>query len=183
MGLGWGGSGVGVGGVGGVSVGVLLGVGVCPGGVCFDNVRGYSVGGGYVGGDRGVVLRGYDLVGFERVSYAEFVGFSGGEFLRDLGQLVIYFKCGYVGGRGGVVVCSDRVEWRPPEGLVKALGLARARVVYGEVLLRGLAALLRVVREVIGLKEMIRVVRRELGLGSAWAREVLGALCGGGVVG
>jgi hypothetical protein len=104
-------------------------------GLFFDNVRGYTLVGGFVGGDRGRVLGRGDLVRFDRVSYAEVSVATGTELFKDLGVLVIYYRCK---GYGLQVVCSDWVEWRPPKGfyrhhsVVDAVNVMRAKVLpYG----------------------------------------------------
>jgi hypothetical protein len=104
-------------------------------GLFFDNVRGYTLVGGFVGGDRGGVLGRGDLVRFDRVSYAEVSVATGTELFKDLGVLVVYYKC----KRAGLfVVCSDWVEWRPPKGfyrhhsVVDAVNVMRSKVLpYG----------------------------------------------------
>jgi len=145
-----------------------------PGGVVglfFDNVRGVR-GGVWVGGDRGGFLSSSGLGGFDSVSYLEFRVLTGSGFLRDLGQVVIYYGCGRVDGGG--FVCGDVLEWRPPSGLVKVVGVGGARRVFRDVLLRGLAVYLLALRFVFG-GGFVGFVRRFLRLG--YGRVVLGVLC------
>jgi hypothetical protein len=114
-------------------------------GLFFDNVRGCTWGGGRVAGDRGGVLGRGDLVRFSKVSYAEVAVATGTGLFRDLGVLVVYYKC----KRAGLfVVCSDWVEWRPPRGfykqhsIVEAVSVVRSRVLpYGFGLLGRAAAI------------------------------------------
>jgi hypothetical protein len=100
-------------------------------GLFFDNVRGYTVSGGYVGGDRGRVLAGGDLGRFVRVSYSELAVATGTGLFDGLGSLIVYFDCK---ASGPYTVCSDWVEWRPPSGfyrrhsVVEAVGVLRSRV-------------------------------------------------------
>jgi hypothetical protein len=106
-------------------------------GLFFDNVRGCSVAGEYIrgdrdgGGGRSRVLSREDLVRFSRISYAEVSIATGTSLFRDLGSLTIYFKCKF---NGPYEVCSDWVEWRPPRGfyskhgIVGAVGVFRSRV-------------------------------------------------------
>jgi hypothetical protein len=109
-------------------------------GLFFDNVRGYTMAGGYVCGDRDRggrdrVLSREDLVWFERISYAEVSVATGTRLFEGLGSVTIYYKCKGFGSR---VVCSDWVEWRPPKGfykqrsIVDAVNVFRSRVLpYG----------------------------------------------------
>jgi DNA-binding MarR family transcriptional regulator len=78
----------------------------------FDNVRGY-VGGVFVRSGRGSLVS--SLAGFDRVSYFEVTHVVKG--LSVEGFVVVYTNDGDVGRFGGCVV---RVEWRPPEGVVKS---------------------------------------------------------------
>ena len=150
-------------------------LGLCPGGVCFDNVRGYSVSGEPVRGDRGSILSGYGLFGFEGVSYAELTVPTFTGYLKDLGQVVVYYGCVEVRGVG--VYCGDRVEWRPPGGFVKGFGLVFARREFVEVLLRVLGVLLVAVKRVVGVAGLMRILRKHLRIRSPWAYEILGSLC------
>jgi hypothetical protein len=105
-------------------------------GLFFDNVRGYTLGGGYVGGDRDggggcrVLGRG-DLGRFARISYSELAVATGTSLFRGLGSVTIYFGCK---SSGPHVVCSDWVEWRPPSGfyrwhsVVEAVNVFRVKV-------------------------------------------------------
>jgi hypothetical protein len=105
-------------------------VAVAEGGVVglfFDNVRGYKWSGGRVPGDRGRVLGREDLGQFARISYAEVGVATGTELFRDLGVLVVYYKCKRYGLS---VVCSDWVEWRPPKGFYKKYSVVDAVNVY-----------------------------------------------------
>jgi hypothetical protein len=104
-------------------------------GLFFDNVRGVTLGGSYVPGDRGGVLGRGDLGRFSRLSYAEVSVATGTSLFEGLGSLVVYFKCKWH-GRG--YICSDWVEWRPPSGfykqysVVEAVSVFRSRVLpYG----------------------------------------------------
>jgi biotin operon repressor len=103
----------------------------CVAGLFFDNVRGYTLAGGYVSGDRGRVLSREDLGRFASISYAEVSVATGTRLMEGLGSITIYFKCK---GFGLEVVCSDWVEWRPPSGFYKqhsvvdAVNLFRSRV-------------------------------------------------------
>jgi hypothetical protein len=104
-------------------------------GLFFDNVRGVTLSGSYVHGDRGGVLGRGDLVRFSRVSYAEVAVATGTSLFEGLGVLVVYYRC----KRAGLfVVCSDWVEWRPPKGFFKqhsvvdAVNIVRSKVLpYG----------------------------------------------------
>ena len=108
--------------VGGVSAGV---------GLFFDNVRGFTWAGGYVGGDRGRVLGRGDLGRFAGISYAEVSVATGTRLFEGLGVVTVYFGCKWFGLE---FVCSDWVEWRPPSGfyrrhsVVGAVGVFRSRV-------------------------------------------------------
>jgi hypothetical protein len=104
-------------------------------GLYFDNVRGLGISGELVPGDRGRVLGREDLVRFSEISYAEVSVATGTELFRDLGVLVIYYKCK---GFGLFTICSDWVEWRPPRGfyrqhsIVDAVNIVRSKVLpYG----------------------------------------------------
>lgn len=93
----------------------------------FDNVRGYTHDGRYVGGDRGRVLRQADLVFLARHSYAEiqllFRGLGG-----LLGELTAYTNRGQDGPD------TFRAEFRPRSGYVKRNGVASAtRLAYLEM--------------------------------------------------
>jgi predicted transcriptional regulator len=77
----------------------------------FDNVRGY-VGGVFVQSSRGALLT--SLAGFDVVSYFEVAHVVKGFSME--GVVVIYTNDDDPGLFGGCVV---RVEWRPPEGVVK----------------------------------------------------------------
>jgi DNA-binding MarR family transcriptional regulator len=81
------------------------------GGRFFDNVRGW-VGGMYVQSDRGSLVS--SLAGFDRVSYFEVVHVVRGFNVE--GVIVIYTNDDDLRLFGG---CAVRVEWRPPEGVVK----------------------------------------------------------------
>jgi biotin operon repressor len=113
--------------------GVGFGVGVV--GLFFDNVRGVTLSGSYIPGDRGGVLSREDLGRFARVGYAEVSVATDTSLFDGLGVLVIYYACkGFGFGR----VCSDWVEWRPPRGfykqhsIVDAVNVFRSRVLpYG----------------------------------------------------
>jgi hypothetical protein len=100
-------------------------------GLFFDNVRGVTWAGSYVGGDRGGVLGRGDLVRFSRVSYAEVSVATGTGLFEGLGVFVVYYACKWY-GLG--LVCSDWVEWRPPSGfyrgrsVVEAVNVFRGRV-------------------------------------------------------
>jgi hypothetical protein len=112
-------------------------VAVCAGrygdgvGLYFDNVRGVTLSGGYIHGDRGRVLARGDLVRFAKVSYAEVSVATGTRLFEGLGVLVVYYACKW---HGVEYVCSDWVEWRPPSGfyrgrsVVDAVGVFRGRV-------------------------------------------------------
>jgi len=102
------------------------------GGVFLDNVRGWR-GGVFVGGDRGRVLGFGDLVFFDSVSYSEFAVATGTDLLEGLGLIAVYYAC--KSGPGGVTVCSDWVEWRPPRGFVKRFGVFNARRFFVNVVL------------------------------------------------
>lgn len=104
------------------------GVGVDVSGPYLDNVRGYTLSGRYVGGDRGRVRLLSELVFFDSVSYAEVLYRVRG--LRVDGQLVVY------GDGDGV-----RVEWRPPRGFVKRGGVGSAMRMYWEAVLVGVRSL------------------------------------------
>jgi predicted DNA-binding transcriptional regulator len=93
-------------------------------GVFLDNVRGFTVSGSYVSGDRGGLLSFGDLARFSRVSYAELAVLTGTSLLEGLGVITMYYWCGWV---GGVYACSDKVEWWPPSGLIKSVGVLEAR--------------------------------------------------------
>jgi hypothetical protein len=104
-------------------------------GLFFDNVRGYTLSGSYVAGDRGRVLGRGDLGRFVRVSYSEVAVATGTSLFDGLGSLTIYFDCKASGPR---TICSDWVEWRPPSGfyrrhsVVEAVDTYRSRVLpYG----------------------------------------------------
>jgi hypothetical protein len=120
-------------------------------GLFFDNVRGYTVSGGYVRGDRGggggarVLARG-DLVQFSEISYAEVSIATGTRLMEGLGSITLYYKCKW---HGVEYVCSDWVEWRPPSGfykqhsIVEAVNIVRSRVLpYGFGLLGRAAAII-----------------------------------------
>ena len=100
-------------------------------GVYFDNVRGYTLSGSYVNGDRGRVLGRGDLGRFARVGYAEVGVATGTGLFEGLGVFVVYYACKWY-GLG--YVCSDWVEWRPPSGfyrgrsVVEAVNVFRSRV-------------------------------------------------------
>jgi hypothetical protein len=106
-------------------------------GLFFDNVRGYTVAGGYIRGDRGEgggrgrVISREGLVRFERISYAEVSVATGTGLFEGLGSVTIYFDCK---SSGPHTVCSDWVEWRPPSGfyrrhsVVEAVNVFRSRV-------------------------------------------------------
>jgi hypothetical protein len=100
-------------------------------GLYFDNVRGVTLSGSYVPGDRGRVLSREDLGWFVRVSYSELTVATGTRLFDGLGSLIVYFDCK---GGGPRTVCSDWVEWRPPSGfyrqhsVVDAVGVYRSRV-------------------------------------------------------
>jgi hypothetical protein len=96
-------------------------------GLFFDNVRGVTWAGGYVGGDRGRVLGREDLGRFAEISYAEVSVATGTRLFEGLGSLTIYFKCK---GFGLEVVCSDWVEWRPPRNFFKQHSIVDAVNVY-----------------------------------------------------
>jgi hypothetical protein len=104
-------------------------------GLFFDNVRGYTLSGLYVAGDRGRVLGREDLGRFVRVSYSEVAVATGTSLFDGLGSLTIYFDCK---ASGLYTICSDWVEWRPPKNfykrhsIVEAVNLYRGRVLpYG----------------------------------------------------
>jgi len=101
-------------------------------GVFLDNVRGWR-GGVFVPGDRGRVLGFGDLVFFSRVSYGEFAVATGSRVFQGLGQVVVYYNC--KSGPGGVTICSDWVEWRPPRGFVRSNGVFNARRFFVNVIL------------------------------------------------
>jgi len=120
----------------------VRGGGCCGGvvGLFFDNVRGCTLAGGYVRGDRGgggrgrVLGRG-DLGRFARISYSEVTVATGTRLFDGLGSVTIYFGCK---ASGPHTICSDWVEWRPPSGfykhhsIVEAVSLYRSRVLpYG----------------------------------------------------
>jgi len=107
--------------------GVGDGGGGCGVGLFLDNLRGYNSG-GYVNGDRGRVRSLSDLVFFDSVSYAEFAVSLGTSLLKGLGQIILYYGCKEVPGRG--VVCGDWFEWRPPRGFIKRYGVLEARRVF-----------------------------------------------------
>jgi len=92
----------------------------------FDNVRGYSLGGGYKGGDRGGTLSWWQVSSlYERVSYAE-VGwrvFGGDPFGVLDGVVVVYSNVSDLRRFGKP---SVRVEYRPPGNYVKRNGLGSA---------------------------------------------------------
>ena len=102
----------------------------------FDNVRGYTVGGGYVHGDRGRVLESRDLVRFERISYCEVLC-----RVYDVvmpGQLVLYTNPRIDGE-------AVRVEWRPPKGFVKKNGIDAVLRMYWEVILLSIKVLVKLI--------------------------------------
>jgi DNA-binding MarR family transcriptional regulator len=91
--------------------------GRCGGGVgyvgrYFDNVRGY-VGGVFVRSGRDALVSG--LAGFDRLSYFEITHLVKGFVVE--GIVVIYTNEGDLGRFDD---CVTRVEWRPPEGVVKS---------------------------------------------------------------
>jgi hypothetical protein len=100
-------------------------------GLFFDNVRGYTFAGSYVGGDRGRVLGRGDLGRFAGISYAEVSVATGTGLFEGLGVFVVYYGCKWFGLE---FVCSDWVEWRPPSGfyrqrsVVGAVDVFRSRV-------------------------------------------------------
>gem|GEM_PF-6019100 len=101
-----------------------------------DNVRGVSVSGRVVRGDRGRVRRLSELVFFEGVSYAEVLYRVRGAWFP--GHLVLYSNALQDGE-------AVRVEWRPPRGYVKRNGLGSAIRMYWEVALVAWRALLELV--------------------------------------
>jgi hypothetical protein len=123
-------------------------------GLFFDNVRGYTVSGGYVRGDRDGgggrcrVLAREDLVRFSRISYAEVSVATGTRLFEGLGSITIYYKCK---GHGSQVVCSDWVEWRPPSGYYKQHSVVDAVRVFRERVLPYSFGLIARVAAVIGV--------------------------------
>jgi len=123
----------------GTRSGAVRGSAISGGGVVglfFDNVRGYTWGGGYVGGDRdgggrGRVLSRGDLGRFVRISYSEVTVATGTSLFSGLGSLTVYFDCKV---SGPYTICSDWVEWRPPSGfyrqrsVVEAVNVMRSKV-------------------------------------------------------
>jgi len=93
-------------------------------GLFLDNLRGYTSS-GYVNGDRGAVRSLADLVFFNSVSYAEFAVGLGTSLLQGLGQIILYYGCKEVPGRG--VKCGDWLEWRPPSGFYRRYRVLEAR--------------------------------------------------------
>jgi len=92
--------------------------------VYFDNVRGYVLGGRYVGGDRGYTLGWWEVGSlYERITYSE-VGrrVFGSDPYGDVldGVVVIYTNIVDIRRFGKPCV---RVEYRPPRGYVKRNGL------------------------------------------------------------
>ena len=144
-------------GVGG-ALGRVCGGGVCGGGgvvgvvegPLFDNVRGYGLGGGYVGGDRGRVLSSRDLVFFSSVSYAEVLWRVRGFAIP--GQLVVYTN----GSQDGYAV---RIEYRPVKDYVKKNGLASLVRIYWEIVLTVWKALTTLIQREAPLDVIISILR------------------------
>lgn len=145
-------------GAGGVGVGSAGSAGVCGvEGPFLDNVRGVSVSGRVVRGDRGRVRRLSELVFFEGVSYAEVLWRVRGAWFP--GHLVLYSNALQDGE-------AVRVEWRPPRGYVKRNGLGSALRMYWEVVLvawRCLAELLLRASPPDVRLRALRVARARLG--------------------
>ena len=89
-------------------------------GMVYDNVRGRTIDGRYVHGDRDRQLRREDLALFESVSYAEVGYVVDGLWLPDNLNFVVYANYSkYGAGRA-------KAELRPPSGYVRRNGLASA---------------------------------------------------------
>ncbi|MEM1820367.1 MAG: hypothetical protein QXU64_02115 [Thermofilaceae archaeon] len=149
-------------------------------GIYFDNVRGRDRFGRYINGDRSGFLRPIDLEILDGISYLEPRYATGTDLMRGLGVLVTYFSCGRV-GLTGTLACSDVDEWRPPSGLVRELGVAGARRLYREVLLRGSIVRFVAVSEAAGPRAVARMLRgmaRSDGRVAGFFEAVLGALIG-----
>jgi hypothetical protein len=109
--------------------------GISTVGLFFDNVRGVTLSGSYVNGDRGRVLSRGDLGRFVRISYSELSVATGTSLFDGFGSVTIYFDCK---ANGPYTVCSDWVEWRPPRNfykqhsIVDAVNVFRSKVLpYG----------------------------------------------------
>jgi hypothetical protein len=116
-------------------------------GLYFDNVRGYTLAGSYIAGDRGRVLGREDLGRFVKISYSELGVATGTSLFDGLGSVTIYFDCK---AEGPHTICSDWIEWRPPKGfyrqysVVEAVNILRFKVLpYGFGLVGRAASIVR----------------------------------------